>query len=273
MNTRNLKEISELMDYVDDVRIDIIRKIILSRPYLMGRGIKLIPDYKSGDEIKISNNISNNDMLMNITKNKISGTEPFHIEFIEELISDISDVRDEITWNGDKDLNDDTMGSSDGFIKLLDNSGTVNRKMLPNYDRFRINLIIDNMISLLKPKPLEKYSLSIDPMLFKDYLTLNNIDKDIYDSNVSHLRNIRIYPERALYGSGKIILGNNEDFIFKTDLMGDNEEFDICNDIEKDGIRIRIKWTQKCEIENPEKIVYFNVTRKSFEDLKADGIK
>lgn len=201
---------------------------------------------------------------------------PFEQIFVEEKADKISAMVDDILWKGDTEEGAGNLALCDGIIRLCDVtfSGDVVNGNVDGVTAITPNNIIEIVDGIAASVPTNIINMD-DLILFCGYdfyrtyaTALRNANYFAYSgaenqgqdfSQMVPGTNIRIVAVRGLNGTNKLVLSSSSVIYYGTDLLNDQENFELFYSADFDEVRFRVKFKMGVQFAFPEYVVYFKL--------------
>lgn len=201
---------------------------------------------------------------------------PFEQIFVEEKADKVSAMVDDILWKGDTDNGSGNLALCDGIIRLCDVtfSGDVvngNVDAVTGITPSNIIAIVDGMAASVPTDIINMddlilfcgydfyrtYATALRNANYFAYTGAENQGEDF--SQMIPGTNIRIVAVRGLNGTNKLVLSSASNIYYGTDLLSDQENFELFYSADFDEVRFRVKFKMGVQFAFPEFVVYFQL--------------
>lgn len=157
---------------------------------------------------------------------------PFEKYFIEEVLKGFNARMEKAIWQGDKASEDDNLNRFDGFLKIMGADAKIVKVTQAEgasaYDK------IKKVYMAIPEQVLEDAVIFVGADMYREYVA-NLVSANLYhydpangaDGYVVPGTNVKVIKLNGLNGTGKIVAGKPEHFIYGTDLESNNETFDF----------------------------------------------
>jgi hypothetical protein len=201
---------------------------------------------------------------------------PFEQIFVEEKADKVSAMVDDILWKGNTASGSGNLALCDGIIRLCDVtfSGSVVDGNTANVTAITPSNIIAIVDGMAASVPTDIINMD-DLVLFcgydfyrtystalrnANYFAYNGAENQGQDfSQMVPGTNIRIVAVRGLNGTNKLVLSSSSVIYYGTDLLGDQENFELFYSADFDEVRFRVKFKMGVQFAFPEFVVYFKL--------------
>lgn len=176
---------------------------------------------------------------------------PFEEDFIAGVVDDVKAKLEVAIWQGDtKSQNTNTNTNKfDGFIKIADAATLAGTYTIQAGDS--VSKIVSEVYKLIPSATYEKgevvmfmgydnYRVYIQELIANGNLVITNVVQDVAmpASVLIPGTNVRVIPVAGLDGTGRVFASYRDNFVYGTDMAGDNEVFDFW--YSKDNLEYRL---------------------------------
>lgn len=192
-------------------------------------------------------------------------TLPFEEDFINDVIANVGAKLEKLIWNGKKASSD----SFDGLVKIIEDASA------PKYTytaEASVASIVSGVYGKLKSEVFEKgdvvmfmgadmYRKYIQELIANGNLVLNAGSGAVLDGIAMPAQilipgtNVTVIPVTGLDGTGKVFASYRDNFIYGTDLTGDEEKFDFWYSQDNREFRLAIEFGAGVQVAFPDLIV------------------
>lgn len=192
-------------------------------------------------------------------------TLPFEEDFINDVIAGVGAKLEKLIWTGDKSSSD----AFDGLVKIIEDASA------PKYTytaEASVASIVAGVYGKLKSEVFEKgdvvmfmgadmYRKYIQELIANGNLVLNAGSGAVLDGIAMPAQilipgtNVTVIPVTGLDGTGKVFASYRDNFVYATDLTGDEEKFDFWYSQDNREFRLAIEFGAGVQIAYPDMVV------------------
>ena len=192
-------------------------------------------------------------------------TLPFEEDFINDVIAGVGAKLEKLIWTGDKSSSD----AFDGLVKIIEAASA------PKYTYTAsdsVASIVSGVYGKLKSEVFEKgdvvmfmgadmYRKYIQELIANGNLVLNAGSGAVLDGIAMPAQilipgtNVTVIPVTGLDGTGKLFASYRDNFVYGTDLTGDEEKFDFWYSQDNREFRLAIEFGAGVQVAFPDLIV------------------
>lgn len=192
-------------------------------------------------------------------------TLPFAEDFVTGVVNGVKANLEKAIWQGDTASNDDNLNKFDGLVKIIEAAeiGATHTYAAGA----SVEDIIEAVYELIPAECYQKGEVAIfcgNDMYHKYILELSKRsgylyapEKDVEGKEavkVPHT-NVIVYGVDGLNNTGKVFASYKDNFVFGTDLAGDEEKFDLWYSQDNREFRLAIEFTAGTQVAQPDMIV------------------
>lgn len=176
-------------------------------------------------------------------------TLPFEEDFIAGVVDDVKAKLEVAMWQGDTSSGNTNLNKFDGFIKIADAAKLAGTYTIQTSDS--VSKIVSEVYKLIPSAAYEKgevvmfmgydnYRVYIQELIANGNLVITNVVNDVAmpASVLIPGTNVRVIPVAGLDGTGRVFASYRDNFVYGTDMAGDNEVFDFW--YSKDNLEYRL---------------------------------
>lgn len=191
---------------------------------------------------------------------------PFEEDFINGVIEQIKQNVEVAIWQGDKSSHDANLNKFDGLIKTIGAATGVTK--LTYTEGATITSIVNDVYAKIPTKAYSKGEVCIFMgtdsyrKLIQEYIANSNIvvtnamnDVAMPDTILMPGTNCRLYGVPGLDGTGKFYGSYKDNFVYATDLMGDEETFDFWWSQDARANRMEVSFVAGADVQFPDLVV------------------
>lgn len=192
-------------------------------------------------------------------------TLPFEEDFINDVVAGVGAKLEKLIWTGDKSSSD----AFDGLVKIIEAASA------PKYTYTAsdsVASIVSGVYGKLKSEVFEKgdvvmfmgadmYRKYIQELIANGNLVLNAGSGAVLDGIAMPAQilipgtNVTVIPVTGLDGTGKLFASYRDNFVYGTDLTGDEEKFDFWYSQDNREFRLAIEFGAGVQVAFPDLIV------------------
>ena len=191
---------------------------------------------------------------------------PFEEDFINSVLEQIKQNVEVAIWQGDKNSGEANLNKFDGLIKTIGAAAGVVRTTYT--EGATITAIVNDVYSKIPTKAYSKGEVCIFMgtdsyrKLIQEYIANSNIvvtnamnDVAMPDTILMPGTNCRLYAVPGLDGTGKFYGSYKDNFVYATDLMGDEETFDFWYSQDARANRMEVSFVAGADVQFPDLVV------------------
>lgn len=192
-------------------------------------------------------------------------TLPFEEDFINGVIDGVKAKLEKLIWAGDKDSND----AFDGLVKIIEAASAPKHQYTSGAS---VASIVAGVYGKLKSETFEKgdvvmfmgsdmYRQYIQELIANGNLVLNAGSGAVLDAIALPAKmlipgtNVTVIPVTGLDGTGKVFASYRDNFVYGTDLAGDEEKFEFWYSQDNREFRLAIEFNAGVQVAYPDLIV------------------
>lgn len=187
-------------------------------------------------------------------------TLPFEEDFINEVIKNIKANLEKAVWQGDKASEDANLNKFDGLIKIL---GAANGVIAATGSKTDVFAALQDVLVKLPATALKE-----DTRIFVGDDTFMRLVNELVNKNLYHYSGenanyeivlpgttIRVTAVEGLNGTDKIVAGRASNFVYGTDMEGDEEKFDFWYSEDNREFRLNVEFNAGVQVKFPDEVV------------------
>lgn len=191
---------------------------------------------------------------------------PFEEDFINSVLEQIKQNVEVAIWQGDKTSENANLNKFDGLIKTIGAAAGVT-KVTYAADA-TISSIVNDVYAKIPTKAYSKGEVAIFMgtdayrKLIQEYIANSSIvvtnamnDVAMPDTILMPGTNCRLYAVPGLDGTGKFYGSYKDNFVYATDLMGDEETFDFWYSQDARANRMEVSFVAGADVQFPDLVV------------------
>lgn len=192
-------------------------------------------------------------------------TLPFEEDFMAGIVADTAAKLEKAIWMGDTENGDTNLNKFDGIVKIVEAAtGVKNATYNPNSMNETVNAVYNaipsaafskgDVVIFMSSADYRKY---IQELIANGNLVITTGLNDVAmpDSILVPGTNVRVYGVDGLDGSNKMFASYKDNFVFGTDLEGDEEKFDLWYSQDNREFRVAIEFTAGVQVAFPDMVV------------------
>lgn len=188
-------------------------------------------------------------------------TLPFEEDFINGVIEGVKAKLEGLVWKGNKTSGD----AFDGLVK------TIEAASAPSYDYASgatVSAIVAGVYGKIKSEVFDKgdvvmfmgkdmYRTYIQELIANGNIVITTALNDVAmpESVLVPGTDVRVIPVGGLDGTGKVFASYRDNFVYGTDMAGDEEKFDFWYSQDNREFRLAIEFTAGAQVAYPDLIV------------------
>ena len=167
---------------------------------------------------------------------------PFEEDFIAGVVDDVKAKLEKAIWQGDTSNGDTNLNKFDGFIKIADAAHLAGTYTIQTSDS--VSKVVSEVYKLIPSATYEKGEV----VMFMGYDNYRVYIQELIANVVNDVAmpasvlipgtNVRVIPVAGLDGTGRVFASYRDNFVYGTDMAGDNEVFDFW--YSKDNLEYRL---------------------------------
>lgn len=187
-------------------------------------------------------------------------TLPFEEDFINEVIKNIKANLEKAVWQGDKASEDANLNKFDGLIKIL---GAANGVIKAEGAKANVFAALQDVLVKLPATALKE-----DTRIFVGDDTFMRLVNELVNKNLYHYSadnanyeivlpgtTIRVTAVEGLNGTDKIVAGRASNFVYGTDMEGDEEKFEFWYSADNREFRLDVEFNAGVQVKFPDEVV------------------
>lgn len=191
---------------------------------------------------------------------------PFEEDFINGVLDQIKQNVEVAIWQGDKNSGEANLNKFDGLIKTIGAAAGVVRTTYT--EGATITSIVNDVYAKIPTKAYSKGEVCIFMgtdsyrKLIQEYIANSNIvvtnamnDVAMPDTILMPGTNCHLYGVPGLDGTGKFYGSYKDNFVYATDLMGDEETFDFWWSQDARANRMEVSFVAGADVQFPDLVV------------------
>ena len=192
-------------------------------------------------------------------------TLPFEEDFIAGVVDDVKAKLEKAIWQGDTSSGDTNLNKFDGFIKIADAATLAGTYTIQTSDT--VSKIVSEVYKRIPSATYEKgevvmfmgydnYRVYIQELIANGNLVITNVVNDVAmpASVLIPGTNVRVIPVAGLDGTGRVFASYRDNFVYGTDMAGDNEVFDFWYSKDNLEYRLNIEFTAGTQFCFPDSV-------------------
>ena len=196
-------------------------------------------------------------------------TLPFEEDFMNGIVEGVAATLEKAIWQGDTASGDANLNKFDGIVKI---AGAASVAGTTTYNAASISTTLNDMYNALPSAAFSKgevvayisesdYRKYIQELIANGNLVITNGVNDISmpESVLIPGTNVRVYGVAGLDGVSKAYMSYKDNFVFGTDMEGDEEKFDLWYSQDNREFRVAIEFTAGVQIAFPDMLVVAQV--------------
>lgn len=172
---------------------------------------------------------------------------PFEEFLVNEVLKSIAMNLDKAVWQGDKSSDDENLNKFDGLLKIMGADSKVVKvaqaEGVSAYEKIKAvymaipEQVIDNAVIFVGADTYRAYIADLVAANLYHYDPANGADGYMIPGT-----NVRVIKVNGLNGTGKIVAGRPDHFIYGTDLESNAETFDFFYSKDNREFRLVVEW-------------------------------
>lgn len=193
-------------------------------------------------------------------------TLPFEESFVNGVIDDIKAKLEKAIWQGDTASSDANVNKFDGFIKIAEAATLGGTYTYAAADT--VSSIVNGVYALIPTAAYEKgevvmfmgydlYRKYIQELIANGNLVITNVVNDVSmpASVLIPGSNVRVIPVGGLDGTGKVLASYRDNFVYGTDLAGDDEQFALWYSEDNREFRLAVEFNAGVQFCYPDMVI------------------
>lgn len=188
---------------------------------------------------------------------------PFEEEFIANVVANVKAAVEKAIWQGDKASGDANLNKFDGLIKIIEAAAGVNNVTFA--DGAAVKEIVANVLTAIPAAVYQKNDVVImmGTDMYRQYVN------ELVAENLFHYNpgtpideviipgtNVKVVGLAGLDNTGKVVAGSLSNFFYGTDMVNDEEKFELWYSQDFREFRLAIEFNAGVQIAYPSEIVY-----------------
>ena len=196
-------------------------------------------------------------------------TLPFEEDFMNGIVEGVAATLEKAIWQGDTASGDANLNKFDGIVKIASNATVA---ATTAYNAASISTTLNAMYNALPSAVFSKgevvayisesdYRKYIQELIANGNLVITNGVNDVAmpESVLIPGTNVRVYGVAGLDGVQKAYMSYKDNFVFGTDMEGDEEKFDLWYSQDNREFRVAIEFVAGTQIAFPDMLVVAQV--------------
>lgn len=196
-------------------------------------------------------------------------TLPFEEDFMNGIVEGVAAALEKAIWQGDTASENKNLNKFDGIVKI---AGAATVAASTAYNASSISTTLNAMYAALPSAAFSKgevvayisesdYRKYIQELIANGNLVITNTVNDVAmpESVLIPGTNVRVYGVAGLDGVQKAYMSYKDNFVFGTDLEGDEEKFEMWYSQDNREFRVAIEFTAGVQIAFPDMLVVAKV--------------
>ena len=196
-------------------------------------------------------------------------TLPFEEDFMNGIVEGVAATLEKAIWQGDTGSGDANLNKFDGIVKIASNATVA---ATTTYNAASIATTLNAMYNALPSAAFSKgevvayisdadYRKYIQELIANGNLVITNGVNDISmpESVLIPGTNVRVYGVAGLDGVQKAYMSYKDNFVFGTDMEGDEEKFDLWYSQDNREFRVAIEFVAGTQVAFPDMLVVAQV--------------
>lgn len=186
---------------------------------------------------------------------------PFEEYFIEELIKAIQAAVEKAIWQGDKTSGDANLNKFDGLLKILGaEAGTIDETIAEGATPIAA---VQQVLTAIPAAAIAE-----DTVIFASPAFVQSYGQALVNANLFHYvagedfatfvipgSKVKLVAAPGLAGTSKLVAGRLSNMFYGTDMMGDEEKFDIWYSKDNREFRVAVEFNAGVQVAFPDQIV------------------
>ena len=196
-------------------------------------------------------------------------TLPFEEDFMNGIVEGVAAALEKAIWQGDTASGDANLNKFDGIVKIASNATVAGTTA---YNAASISTTLNAMYAALPSAAFSKgevvayisesdYRKYIQELIANGNLVITNGVNDVAmpESVLIPGTNVRVYGVAGLDGVQKAYMSYKDNFVFGTDMEGDEEKFDLWYSQDNREFRVAIEFVAGTQVAFPDMLVVAQV--------------
>ena len=196
-------------------------------------------------------------------------TLPFEEDFMNGIVEGVAATLEKAIWQGDTGSGDANLNKFDGIVKI---AGAATVAATTTYNAASIATTLNAMYNALPSAAFSKgevvayisdadYRKYIQELIANGNLVITNGVNDVAmpESVLIPGTNVRVYGVAGLDGVQKAYMSYKDNFVFGTDMEGDEEKFDLWYSQDNREFRVAIEFVAGTQVAFPDMLVVAQV--------------
>ena len=196
-------------------------------------------------------------------------TLPFEEDFMNSIVEGVAATLEKAIWQGDTASGDTNLNKFDGIVKI---AGAASVAGTTTYNAASISTTLNTMYAALPSAAFSKgevvayisesdYRKYIQELIANGNLVITNGVNDVAmpESVLIPGTNVRVYGVAGLDGVQKAYMSYKDNFVFGTDMEGDEEKLEMWYSQDNREFRVAIEFTAGVQIAFPDMLVVAQV--------------
>lgn len=190
-------------------------------------------------------------------------TLPFEEDFVNAVIANVKAAVEKAIWQGDKASGDANLNKFNGLIKIIEDAAGVNNVTFA--DGAAVKEIVANVLTAIPAAVYQKNDVVImmGTDMYRKYVN------ELVAENLFHYNpgtpideviipgtNVKVVGLAGLDNTGKVVAGSLSNFFYGTDMVNDEEKFELWYSQDFREFRLAIEFNAGVQIAYPSEIVY-----------------
>lgn len=190
-------------------------------------------------------------------------TLPFEEDFVNAVIANVKAAVEKAIWQGDKASGDANLNKFNGLIKIIEDAAGVNN--ITFADGAAVKAIVANVLTAIPAAVYQKNDVVImmGTDMYRQYVN------ELVAENLFHYNpgtpideviipgtNVKVVGLAGLDNTGKVVAGSLSNFFYGTDMVNDEEKFELWYSQDFREFRLAIEFNAGVQIAYPSEIVY-----------------
>ena len=194
---------------------------------------------------------------------------PFEEDFMNSIVEGVAATLEKAIWQGDTASGDANLNKFDGIVKIASNATVA---ATTTYNAASIATTLNTMYNSLPSAAFSKgevvayisesdYRKYIQELIANGNLVITNGVTDVAmpESVLIPGTNVRVYGVAGLDGVQKAYMSYKDNFVFGTDMEGDEEKFDLWYSQDNREFRVAIEFVAGTQVAFPDMLVVAQV--------------
>lgn len=188
---------------------------------------------------------------------------PFEEDFVNAVIANVKAAIETAIWQGDKSSDNANLNKFDGLIKIIEAAAGVNN--VTYAEGATVKSIVANVLTAIPAAVYQKNDVAImmGTDMYRQYVN------ELVAENLFHYNpgtpidevvipgtNVKVVGLAGLDNTGKVVAGSLSNFFYGTDMVNDEEKFELWYSQDFREFRLAIEFNAGVQIAYPSEIVY-----------------